>query len=300
MIDPVGFTAASPWGAHQCAMAGSHRSITTLAVPARFDSKAPMRPTDGLVGLSRSARNGEGGEFASIRDFAVGDRMRRINWPRSLRSGGLQVNATWADQDNHVALVLDAADDFGRSEGIDGAASSLDTTVRAAGAIAEFATRRGDRVSLRVFGSLGHHNLPAATGSRHLRRLLEVLTRLRPTGGSLTATRGHGGRSWLATGAELTVVLSPLVTRQALDRAVALGRHGLPVVIVDTLPADVAVGDDPFAALAWRIRLLERRREIRRVEAAGIPVVAWAGPGSLDRFLRDVARRAAAPRIRVR
>lgn len=300
LIDPVRLFASSSWGAFQCPMTTSHTSMTTLPVPAVFDAAAPMRPTDGLVGLYRSTRVGEGGEFASLRNFVVGDRMRRINWPRSLRSDELQVNATWADQDTHVAFIVDATDDYGVSAGIDGSSSSLDTTVRAVGAIAEHYSRRGDRTSLRVFGTLAQHAVPAASGAAHLRRLLETLTRMRPAGASISSYRGLGNRQWPASGAELTVMLSPLVAREALDRAVALGRQGLPVVIVDTLPDDITVDDDPYTSLAWRIRRLERTREIRRVRQVGIPVIRWHGPGSLDQFLRDVARRSAAPKLRVR
>ncbi len=297
LLDPVPITAASSWGAFQTSMTTTHISLTTLPVPSVFDTQAPMRPTDGLVGLYRSKRRGEGSEFAGIRAFATGDRIRRINWSRSLRAGELQVNATWADQDTHVSLVIDAADDYGVSDGVDGSASSLDTTVRAAGAIAEHYGRRGDRISLRAFGTLAQHLVPAASGPVQLRRVLDTLSRLRPAGASLAAPRSV--RPWPSSGAQLTVMLSPLISREALDRAVSLGRHGLPVVVIDTLPATVAVDSDPYASLAWRIRLLERRREIRRVQAAGIPVVRWLGPGSLDEFLRDVARRASAPRMRV-
>ena len=53
---------------------------------------------------------------------------------------------------------------------------------------------------------------------------------------------------------------------------------------------------DAAGALAWRIRLLERSRELRAVRAAGVPVVAWRGPGSLDQVLRDLSRRRGAPR----
>jgi uncharacterized protein (DUF58 family) len=297
LIEPARLVASSPWGGFQSSMHTIHRALTTLPLPALFDTAAPRRPTDGLVGLERSTRRGEGSEFAGVRTFATGDRIRRINWTRSLRSEQLQVNATWADQDTHVALVLDAGDDYGLSEGIDGAASSLDTAVRAAGAIAEHAGRRGDRISLRVFGTVGRFVVPTAAGAMQLRRVLDTLSRVQPGRGSIGFHRG-ALPPWPASGAELTVVLSPLISNEALDRAVSLGRHGLPVVVIDTLPDSVAVDDDPYAALAWRIRLLERRREIRRVQRAGIPVVRWLGPGSLDQFLRDVARRASAPRVR--
>ena len=299
ILEPVRLVASSPWAAFQCSMTTAHTSLTTLPVPAVFETGAMVRPSEGLVGTYRSTRRGEGSEFANIRAFSTGDRIRRINWPRSLRSDELQVNATWADQDTHVNLVVDAADDYGRSDGVDGAASSLDTTVRAAGAIAEYYGRRGDRISLRAFGTLALHVVPAASGPTQVRRVLDTLSRIRPSGASPSSRHDRGTRSWPSSGAELTVMLSPLISREALDRAVSLGRHGLPVVVVDTLPASVVIDDDPYAALAWRIRLLDRRREIRRVQQAGIPVVRWLGPGSLDQFLRDVARRASAPRMRL-
>ena len=92
-------------------------------------------------------------------------------------------------------------------------------------------------------------------------------------------------------------MLSPLVSPDALDLAVSLGRQGKSVIVVDTLPAHVSQDDDEYTALAWRIRLLERRREVRLVLAAGIPVVEWRGPGSLDHVIRDIARRSTGPRM---
>jgi len=68
-------------------------------------------------------------------------------------------------------------------------------------------------------------------------------------------------------------------------------------VVIDTLPDHVVVHDDEYTALAWRIRLLERRRELRMVTAAGIPVIQWRGPGSLDQVIRDIARRTTGPRL---
>jgi uncharacterized protein (DUF58 family) len=300
LVDPVLVRAVTSWAAFEATARTDHATLTTLPLPAVFDASSPVRPTDGLVGVYRSARSGEGSEFGGIRPFGVGDRIRRINWPRSLRADQLQVNATWADQDTHVAFVIDAGNDFGISGGIDGDASSLDTTVRAAGAIAEHYSRRGDRISFRAFGSVAPCAVPVGAGQAHLRRFLETLARIRSSGSSVADYRGLNGRQWPASGAELTVMLTPLVTREALDRAVSLGRHGLPVVVIDTMPDHIATADDPYTVLAWRIRLLERRREIRRVQQVGVPVVRWLGPGSLDPFLRDVARRSSAPRIRVR
>ncbi len=293
-LEPIRVSAASPWGAFRMSAQLPGRTLTTLPLPAVFDSTAPVRPTDGLVGSYRSVRAGDGSEFASVRSFQVGDRMRRINWSRSLRSDGLQVNATWADQDTHIELVLDTSVDVGSSEGFEGLASSLDVSVRAAGAIAEHYVQRGDRVSLRSLEHSPRLTLPPATGQAHLRRILDTLARVNVSGERIDTMVGR--RSSVM--AEMVVVFSPLVAPEALDRAVALGLHGRSVVIVDTLPDHVIDDDDQRTVLAWRIRLLERRRELRRAQELGVAVVRWLGPGSLDLFLRDVARRSSAPRVK--
>jgi len=296
-IEPVDVLAATPWAAFRWHTHTARHPLTTLPLPGGFDVNASARPSDGLVGLHRSTRNGEGNEFSGIRPFQVGDRMRRINWARSARSGELQVNATRADLDTHIALVIDASDDFGVSEGIDGLASSLDASVRAAGAIAEHYALRSERVSLRVFGTRIAHTVTPGSGNAQLRRILDTLAQVRPGDPGRSGYRTPASRQRGVIGGQITVMLSPLVAPDALDLAVSLGRQGMAVIVVDTLPAHVSEDDDEYTALAWRIRLLERRREVRLVLAAGIPVIEWRGPGGLDQVIRDIARRSTGPRM---
>ncbi|MGH3448498.1 MAG: DUF58 domain-containing protein, partial [Nocardioidaceae bacterium] len=268
--------------------------LTTLPLPAVFDAGAPAPHPVGLVGLNRSARPGDGSEFASIRPFQHGDRLRRIHWPVSLRAGELHVSSTWADQDTQVMLVVDALNDLGESAGIDGVASSLDVTVRAAGAMAEHFLRHGDRVGLRVLGPSAHLRVSPAAGQNHLRRVLHRLAAVTPG----TRVPGVAETLQLGIGAgTMVVLLSACISSVTLQQAVVLARRGLTVIVVDTLPAGMAGQDEPWAALAWRIRRLERAMEMRQVTQAGVPIVQWAGPGSLDQVLRDLARRSGAPRM---
>ncbi len=110
--------ATSAWGAFRF---GPHESVPrtlwTLPLPATFDAKAPTPSPNGLVGLNRSRRAGDGTEFSSVRAFQPGDRLRRIHWPLSLRAGELYVTSTWADQDSQVMLLVDAHNDLGESGG---------------------------------------------------------------------------------------------------------------------------------------------------------------------------------------
>jgi uncharacterized protein (DUF58 family) len=303
-VGPARVVASSAWAAFRSSSSDLDRGgrpMTTLPVPAPFDAVVPATHAVGLMGQDRSVVTGEGSEFAGVRPFQAGDRLRRIHWSRSLRAGELHVTTTWADHDRLVVLVVDASSDIGESLGIDhgpAGASSLDTTVRAAGALAEHHLRRGDRVALRVLGVRaggGMLRVPPATGRLHLRRVLEALAAVEPA----TSIDDDERRPLGADHGALVVLLSPLVSASVLRRAVALARQGVAVLVIDTLPDGVADVDpsDPFRALAWRIRLLERARELRVVREAGVPIEPWRGPGSLDQVLRDLARRRSAPRV---
>ncbi|MGB8859993.1 MAG: DUF58 domain-containing protein [Ilumatobacteraceae bacterium] len=290
-VGPALIVASSAWAGFRWSTRNEADAtmLVTLPQSSRFDATAPAVRTPGLIGANRSPRYGSGNEFATIRPFQPGDRLRRIHWAQSLRTGTLHVASTWADHDRQIMLLVDALEEVGDSDGIDGRASSLDITVRAAAAIAEHYISVGDRVGLVVFGARGVHRLPPAAGSRHLRRLLEAMANIQPAHAHVDDGRVPRG---LGDGA-LVLMLSPLLTPAALQRAGSIADRGLSVLVIDCLPTDLTQQDpdDPYAAIAWRIQLLQREREIRRAREAGIAVVAWHGPGSLDGVLRDLHHR---------
>ena len=289
-------SALTPWAGYRWGpVEVLAQSLLTLPTPGRFDARSPAPHPIGLVGTHPARRQGEGGELATIRPFAPGDRLRRVQWRVSLRTGTLHVTSTLAEEDSSILLVVDAVVDLGVGRGIHGSASSLDVAVRAAGAVAEHYLRRGDRVGLRVLGTARHGVLPMGAGTRHLRKLLDTLAQVTPGAARLVdLTRLRFG---LAPGT-VAIVLSPMLSEEAIGATLSLASGGVTVVVVDTVPEDLDLGDDdPALHLAWRMRLLEREDLLRQVEAAGIPVVRWRGPGTLDEVLRGLGRRAAAPRM---
>ena len=291
-VGPAIVVATSRWGAYRwrAPNGGATQHLQVLPHSSTDDASADSRvAAPGLVGSHRSPRYGSGAEFATIRPFVAGDRLHRIRWPQSLRTGTLQVASTWADQDRHVVLIVDAVVDVGHSTGIDGVASSLDITVRAAAAIAEHHLGHGDRVSLVTVGSQRRDRLPPGTGVRHLRRILATLATVEPAGVLIGPDRipkhlGHGS---------LVIILSSLRTPWALTRAVAMSGQGLFAVVVDCLPPDLEHRHelDGYEAAAWRIERLRRERPLQRASEMGIPVVPWRGPAGLDVVVRDLHRR---------
>lgn len=286
--------AVGPWGAYSWGpvpLPGRQRKVAPTAE--HFDTRAPAPHPRGLVGHHRSARPGQGSEFSAIRHFQWGDKLKNIHWPRSLRTGELHVTSSYADQDTHVALILDAQNDLGISEGLGGASSTLDRSVRAAAAIAEHFAHQGDRVSLQVISGAVPKRLNPGTGSRHYRRLLQMLADAVPAPEREISPEKI--RLGLRAGT-LVVIVSALVSEAMLSRAAALARSGLTVVAVDVLSgAESQLQQaDAYERLAWRLRMIEREHEIRRVGQAGVAVVPWRGPGTLDTVLRMLTRRGGA------
>lgn len=287
--------------------------VPTVPLPEAFSARSPTPDPYGLVGRSRSRRHGDGSELADVRAFRFGDRLRRIHWPVSVRTGELHVTTTYSDEDSEILLLVDAMQDLGRSTGLDGESSSLDNGVRAAAAVAEHYLRAGDRVGLQVLGAHRSPRLSAGLGSNQLRRLLDVLARVRVADGGVVDEKRLAGqlRHPVAVGT-LVVFLTPAVSVHVLAHAAQLARRGTSTIVVDTLPRSMASGDvtdeqlaglvpeqdlSPGARLAWRIRLLERSREMTRTRLSGVPIVTWVGPGTLDLVLRDLARQRRAPRM---
>ena len=261
-------------------------SVTTWPLRDGFGASDTVPRAEGLVGGHRSRLPGEGGELAGVRPFAVGDRLRRVNWRVTARTGALHVTSTYSDRDTEVLLVLDSTQDLGRPP-----ENSLDTGVRAAAAVAEHYLRAGDRVAL-VDLARPYRSVPARNGRSHLVRLLDVLVDARAL---RSDTPGPTVTDVVAPAAAdaLVVLLSPLATASSLTAVAALARSGRSVVAVDTLPDGLR--PDPrgdWTELAFRLWRLRRDADLGRLAELGVPVVPWRGAGSLDAVLRDAGRAA--------
>lgn len=276
--------------------------LTVLPVPVAAATSGPAPHPVGLVGQHRSRSVGEGSELAGVRPFTPGDRLRRISWraslrPEAVRRGELLVAATHADQDAGVLVVVDAVGDIGLSEGLQGRASSLDVTVRAAAGIVEHYLSNGDRVGLQILERRRVLALPTHSGALHRRRALLMLSQTAQTAGPLARrlTRSASPRVTLGgRSTSLVVLVSPLMSTHVLTQAVTLARHRATVIVVDTLPTEVvlpSLGRPWSRDLAWRLRVIEHDHTSRALTAAGLGLVAWRGPGSLDAVLRLASRR---------
>src|SRR5262249_59057340 len=121
--------------------------------------------------VSRSA--GEGLEFAGVRQYSSGDRLRRVHWRTSLARQQLYVNDYYCERNADVVILLDTLVSIGTER-----VNTLDVAVRAAASLAAHYLYCKDRVGLINYGGVCTWG-PPAVGQLQLYRLLDALLETR-------------------------------------------------------------------------------------------------------------------------
>jgi hypothetical protein len=95
-------------------------------------------------------------------------------------------------------------------------------------------------VGLQDLGARDPPALPSAAGKNHLRRALDTLAGVRSADGAVKDEKRLVGQLRRRTPAgALVVVLTPAISAQVPAHAILLGRSGISVVVVDTLPHEL-------------------------------------------------------------
>jgi len=232
-------------------------------------------------------------EFADIRDWTPGDRVRKINWRASARRGGaLLVNEQHPERNTDIVLFLDT---FVAVESDDDR-GTFDMTVRAATSLAHLYLQRKDRVGLVSFGGYLSWLTPAS-GTRQLYRIVDSLLQMNVVlsfaskGVDILPPRSLPPRA-------LVLALSPLLDARSAAALLDLRARGFDLVVIEVSPVPfVRPAGDDLSDLSYRLWRLTRESLRARYEQAGVPVVEWIDGAPLNVPLEEVAafRRHASP-----
>jgi uncharacterized protein (DUF58 family) len=263
----------------------------------RFDRRAPLRvyplpetlrrivapvSTQPFAGNEVARQKGEGLEFADLREFAAGDRVRSINWRASARRDVLVVNERHPERNADVILFLDTFADA-RS----GSRSTLDLAVRATATLASRYLERRDRVGLVSFGGVLRWLTPGmGAGQRY--RIVDALLESEIVFNYAWKDVSVIPARTLPPQA-LVVAVTPLLDDRAIEALADLRARRYDLAIVEVSPAPFATpGPSESDKLAHRLWLL-RRAEIRaRYERLGVAVATWSDDMPLDAVLEGV------------
>jgi uncharacterized protein (DUF58 family) len=289
----------------RCARWGAHRpaSLAVRATPrfglVRYEVRcecAPLRvyprpetlrallaplETQVFAGNRVARQKGEGSEFADLRRFVPGDRIRRINWRTSARRNELWVNERHAERNADVVLLLDALGEADRP------GTTLVPLVRAAAALAEHYLRQKDRVGLVSLGGTLSWLRPGS-GTRQLYRVVESLLE-----SGIVSSYAWSGVDLLPVGVlppkALVLALSPLLDERAGRALLDLRARGFDLAVIDASQLDrIPPGRTEADRLAFRIWQLRRAAMRSRLQRAGVPVATWDEAKALATALEEV------------
>ena len=240
----------------------------------------PMQ-TQAFAGSQVARVKGDGVEYADIREFVPGDRMRSINWRASARRRVLVVNERHPERNADVVLFVDSFTDV-RGAG----RSLLEEAIRAAASLATRYLERRDRVGLVSFGGVLRWLQPGMGASQRY-RLVETMLE---TGVAPTYTWRDVNIIPARTlpPAALVVALSPLVDPRFVAALEDLRGRRFDVAVVELDPVPlVGPGRTEVERAAYRLWLLDREARRARLESRGIGVATW-GDDELDAVLQEV------------
>lgn len=243
-----------------------------------------LRPWDTQVftGNLVAREKGEGIEFADLRPFVAGDRVRRINWRASARRGDLWVNELHAERNSDVILFIDSFTEARR-----GGESTLDRTVRGAAALVEHYLAHKDRVGLVSFGGVLNWLVPS-TGLVQRYRIVDSLLDTEIILNYAWKDIDIIPRRTLPPKA-LVIALTPLLDDRAAGALLDLRARGFDLAVVEISPIPfVEPGVREHERLAYRIWTLKREALRGRYERAGIPVAVWTDDVPLVAALEEV------------
>ncbi len=250
-------------------VAGAAQPLRVFPREETLRSLVPPLETQVFAGNQVSRARGEGIEFADLREWQPGDRLRRVNWRATALRRSLWVNEQNPERNTDVVLFLDTFGEV-RDEG----RSTNDRAVRAAATLARIYLQRKDRVGLIGFGGFLSWLVPAS-GTRQLYAIVEAL---------LTS---EVVRSFALRGVDvlpprtlppkaLVLAITPLLDDRTAAALLDLRARGYDLIVVEVSPLELAA-PDPGSSLALAHRLWRLSRETLRwrYEQVGVPVVTW-------------------------
>jgi uncharacterized protein (DUF58 family) len=246
--------------------------------------RALLRPLETQVfsGNHVARPRGEGIEFADLRQFVAGDRMRNVNWRASARRAELWVNQQHPERNADVVLFLDTF-----TEASHDGRSTIDLALRAASSLVARYLWQKDRVGFVTFGGMLNWLLPS-TGTAQMYRIVDSLLDTRIVLNYAWRNIEILPRRTLPPKA-IVLALTPLLDDRAVTALLDLRARGFDLVVVEISPEPfLAPPSDDVQRVARRMWRLRREALRGRFERAGVPVATWDDERGLAVALEEV------------
>jgi uncharacterized protein (DUF58 family) len=261
------------------------RRLPLKVYPGEESVRTLLQPleTQVFAGNYVARQKSEGIEFADLRPFVPGDRVRHVNWRASARRGELWVNEHHAERNADVVILLDSFAEARRGD-----RTTLDPALRAAATLTARYLREKDRVGFVTFGGRLNWLLPS-TGVIQLYRIVDAMLDTQTVLSFAWRDVSTVPRRTLPPQA-LVLALTPMLDERSERALLDLRARGFDVVVIEISPLSfVPRPQTELLAIAHKLWRLRRDAVRGRFERAGIPVAVWGDETSLAAALEEVS-----------
>jgi uncharacterized protein (DUF58 family) len=234
------------------------------------------------AGIRAIRRRGEGSNFASLREYAVGDDPRHVDWKATARRQKLMTREYTVEQGQTMMIAVDAGRMMTQlASGV----PRFEYALSAATLLASVAVQAGDQVGLLLFDNELRAFVAPARGDKAMRSIRQALI---PAHATLTepdyasafrtlATR-HRKRSLIVL---ITDVIDPRSSQAIIAHTVRSAMRHLLVVVAlrndelvnAALPGEHGSSSDLYGSVAAEEMLAARNEAIVRMRRAGVSVL---------------------------
>ena len=241
------------------------------------------------MGLARMKQVGQGSQFESLRPYAEGDPLGRVDWKATAKRSRLIVRNYQPEREQSVVVALDVGRaTAGEFSGI----SRLDYFINATMMLAYVVLRQGDWLSLVAFSDRIESYLPRVRHMNSIERVADALYRVEPRlveSDYATACRFLGLKNRKRS---LVCLMTDVINREANADIIAymgrFARRHLPLVVTLKDPEVQAAaakplwaGPDPYTK-AMALDVLAARAEALKAMRHGGVGVLEVEPGALS------------------
>lgn len=145
----------------------------------RLEIRARHLVTDSVTGAYHSSFKGRGMDFEEVREYAIGDDVRTIDWNVSAKMDRPFVKVFREEREMTVMLLIDlsASGIFGSVE-----QSKRERAAEIASVLAFSASQNNDKVGLILYTETVEHYIPPKKGRRHILRVIRDILFFEPAG----------------------------------------------------------------------------------------------------------------------
>lgn len=234
------------------------------------------------AGIRSIRKRGDGSSFASLREYAVGDDPRHVDWKATARRHKLMTREYTVEQGQTVMIAVDAGRMMTQ---LAGGVPRFEYALSAATLLASVAVQGGDQVGLLLFDDELRAFVPPARGDKALRGIRRALIPARATltepdyaTAFRTLATKHRKRSLIVL---FTDVIDPRSSQAVIAHTVRSAmRHMLVVValrndelVSAAIPTERSSSSNLYASVAAEELLGARNEAIIRMRRAGVSVL---------------------------